>query len=90
LILLRNLEEVADCNAPSYNLAGRPNRGRLAAMRGIEYRKGTSTGPKETSIGRTLEEELASARTRARQHGADNIRVTDAAGKEIGVFPVAG
>jgi hypothetical protein len=57
-------------------------------MFGVEYRRGTSTGPKETSLAPTLEAALSSAQTRAAGHGADNIRITDAEGKEIGVYPV--
>jgi hypothetical protein len=59
-------------------------------MFGIEYRRGMSMGPKETSLEASLDEALARARRSPHCGLADNIRITSALGKEIGVFPVRG
>jgi hypothetical protein len=59
-------------------------------MFNVEYRKGGSIGSKEVSMAVNVEEALSSARSRAAEHGADNIRISDMEGREIGVFPAIG
>ena len=59
-------------------------------MFGLEYRRGTAAGPKEVSDARDIETALATAQANAAKYRADNIRITDAEGREIGVYPVTG
>jgi hypothetical protein len=59
-------------------------------MFGIEYRRGTTTCAKEVSEAPDIETALACARPSAAKLRADNILITDAEGRKIGVFPVNG
>jgi hypothetical protein len=54
----------------------------------IEHRKGSQLLERSTTHADNLDAAIASAQERAKTLGADNIRVSSAAGKEIGVFPV--
>ena len=57
-------------------------------MFAIEHLKGSRIVERSTSQAESLDTAIASAQERAKAVGADNIRVSNAAGKEIGVFPV--
>lgn len=57
-------------------------------MFGIEQRRGAAVIGREVSEALALEEAVASAEPRAIESGADNIRVFDARGIELGVYPV--
>jgi len=59
-------------------------------MFGIEHRKGVSVIGRETSMAGTLAHAVVLARSRALKLGADNIRVRDEEGNELGVFPIIG
>jgi hypothetical protein len=59
-------------------------------MFGIEHRKGKSVVQHEVSSDDELEDALFSARARALKYGADNIRMLDCEGREIGVYRVEG
>jgi hypothetical protein len=59
-------------------------------MFGVEYRRGTATCAKEVSEAPDIEATLACAQPSATKHRADNILITDAEGRRIGVFPVNG
>ena len=62
----------------------------LGAMFGIEHRKGQSVVQHEVSAADDLDDVLFSAKARALTYGADNIRVMDAEGREIGIYRVEG
>lgn len=55
-------------------------------MFGIEHCKGPSVVGRETCGAPDLKSALANATPRARERGADNMRVSDATGRLIGTF----
>ncbi len=57
-------------------------------MFAIEHLKGSRVVERSLSEAENLDAALSSAQERAKALGADNVRVSTAAGKEIGVFPV--
>jgi hypothetical protein len=57
-------------------------------MFGIEHLRGESVVARETSMAGSLEMAVQAARSRALMMGADHIRVSDAEGNEIGIFPI--
>jgi hypothetical protein len=57
-------------------------------MFAIEHLKGSHIVERSTSDADNLDAAIAAAQDKAKALGADNIRVSNAAGKEIGVFPV--
>ena len=57
-------------------------------MFGIEHRKGYSTLERADIDTSDLDDAIGIAQLRARRLRADNIRVSNRAGKVIGVFPV--
>jgi hypothetical protein len=59
-------------------------------MYGIEHRQGFRVVQHEMSADDELEDALFAARSRAPKYGADNIRMLDSEGREIGVYLVEG
>jgi len=54
----------------------------------IEYRKGTTIIERETSPESRWPDVVGPARRKGFPLGADNIRLCDESGREIGVYPV--
>ena len=59
-------------------------------MFGIEHRRGLAVVQHEMCTHDHVEDALASAKKRAPKYGADNIRILDAQGREIGIYLVEG
>jgi hypothetical protein len=59
-------------------------------MFGIEHRRGQTVIQHEMCADDQLEDALASAMSRAPKYGADNIRMLDSEGRELGVYRVPG
>ena len=59
-------------------------------MFGLEYYKGQSVIERETSMATVLAAAYAGAIRHARKLGADTVKVSNAEGDEIAVYPVPG
>jgi hypothetical protein len=57
-------------------------------MFAIEHRKGSRVVERSTTGADNIDAAIASAQRRAKALAADNIRVFNAVGKAVGVFPI--
>lgn len=57
-------------------------------MFGVEHRKGDSVLQRETSMMAGLADLIAAASDRARPLGADNLKISNARGEVIGIYPL--
>jgi hypothetical protein len=57
-------------------------------MFAIEHRKGSQVVERSTTAADNLDTVIAGAQERAKTLAADNIRVLNAVGKAVGVFPI--
>ena len=56
----------------------------------VEFRKGLAVVGRQTSPENTIPQVVVTARARGLAVGADDIRITDVDGNEVGVFPMLG